>query len=41
MIKQGEKMTESDFEEIMMDCKDIIVDKAILIEELAKYLMSR
>ena len=34
-------MTQTDFQEIMLDCKDIIVDKTIVIEELAKYLMSR
>ena len=41
LTNQGEKMTQTDFQEIMLDCKDIIVDKTIVIEELAKYLMSR
>ena len=34
-------MSQTDFNEIMHDCKDIIVENTIVIEELAKYLMSR
>ena len=36
MTNQGEKLNEHEFEEIMLDCKDIIVGgKSIIIEDLA------
>ena len=42
MTNQGEKLNEHEFEEIMLDCKDIIVGgKSIIIEDLAQYLMTR
>ena len=41
MTRQGEQMTKPEFDEIMLDCKDLIVERTIIIEELAKYLMTR